>query len=125
MKAEIRQLLLGSIGDSERKLRATIVRLPMTHVPTITKSLPPQAYGVAAIAHWDWPEMWPEFLPQLEAALCSGDAHLVHGAMRVLSGKPDLLDIIIQLCVLVLQSSAVMCPTLKCLMLFLSFYLNY
>lgn len=49
--------------------------------------LPPQAYGVAAIAHWDWPEMWPQLLPQLEAALCSGDAHLVHGAMRVLSGK--------------------------------------
>lgn len=54
-------------------------------------SLLTQAYGVATIAHWDWPEMWPQLLPQLEAALCSGGAHLVHGAMRVLSGRPCLL----------------------------------
>lgn len=123
MKAEIRQLLLGSIGDPERKLRATIVRLPSATSPR-GHFLPPQAYGVAAIAHWDWPEMWPQLLPQLEAALCSGDAHLVHGAMRVLSGKPHPQDILL-LMYWALQSSAVMCPILKCLTSFLSFYLNY
>jgi hypothetical protein len=69
VKAEIRQLLLGSIGDPERKLRATI------------------AYGVAVIAHWDWPEAWPQLLPGLEAALGSGEPCLVHGAMRVLAGR--------------------------------------
>ena len=45
-----------------------------------------QAYGVAVIAHWDWPEAWPQLLPGLEAALGSGEPPLVHGAMRVLAG---------------------------------------
>ena len=41
---------------------------------------------MSVIAHWDWPDAWPHLLPQLETALGSGDAALVHGAMRVLTG---------------------------------------
>ena len=48
---------------------------------------PRQAYAVSAIAHWDWPENWPDLFDQLVLALDSGDANLVHGAMRVLTGE--------------------------------------
>ena len=44
------------------------------------------AYAVSAIAHWDWPEQWPELFQILMEALTSGDAIAVHGAMRVLTG---------------------------------------
>ena len=43
------------------------------------------AYAIAAIAHWDWPENWPDLFGQLMLALGSGEPQLVHGAMRVLS----------------------------------------
>lgn len=46
-----------------------------------------QAYAVSAIARWDWPEQWPDLFDQLVLALGSGEPPLVHGAMRVLSGK--------------------------------------
>ena len=44
------------------------------------------------IAHWDWPEAWPQLLPRLDAALSSGDGSLVHGAMRVLTGTATLSE---------------------------------
>ena len=45
------------------------------------------AYAVSAIAHWDWPEAWPDLFDILMQALTSGDPNAVHGAMRVLAGK--------------------------------------
>lgn len=66
-KAAIRRMLPAGLGDSHSKIRATV------------------AYAVSAIAHWDWPESWPELFDQLVLALSSGDANLVHGAMRVLT----------------------------------------
>ena len=45
-----------------------------------------QAYAISAIAHWDWPEAWPNLFGHLMQALTSGDSNLVHGAMRVLTG---------------------------------------
>ena len=45
-----------------------------------------QAYAISAIAHWDWPENWPDLFDQLIPALGSGEPNLVHGTMRVLSG---------------------------------------
>lgn len=44
------------------------------------------AYAVSAIAHWDWPEAWPELFNLLMEMLVSGDLNAVHGAMRVLTG---------------------------------------
>lgn len=44
-----------------------------------------QAYAISAIAHWDWPETWPELFGTLMHALLSDDSHFVHGAMRVLT----------------------------------------
>ena len=48
-------------------------------------SLALQAYAISAIAHWDWPETWPELFGTLMHALLSDDSHFVHGAMRVLT----------------------------------------
>ncbi len=44
------------------------------------------AYAVSAIAHWDWPEAWPELFQILMEALNSGNRDAVDGAMRVLEG---------------------------------------
>ena len=44
------------------------------------------AYAVSAIAHWDWPEAWPQLFTLLMDMLVSGDVNAVHGAMRVLTG---------------------------------------
>lgn len=44
------------------------------------------AYAVSAIAHWDWPESWPELFQLLMEALASGNPDAIHGAMRVLTG---------------------------------------
>lgn len=44
------------------------------------------AYVISSIAHWDWPEDWPELFDVLMQALTSGNPHAVHGSMRVLTG---------------------------------------
>ena len=60
--------------------------LPHGLKETISKVRSSVAYAVSAIAHWDWPEAWPELFQILMEALTSGDANAVHGAMRVLTG---------------------------------------
>ncbi|XP_013378770.1 importin-9 isoform X2 [Lingula anatina] len=59
--------------------------LPMGLKETISKVRSSVAYAVSAIAHWDWPEAWPELFGILMQALTSGDGNAVHGAMRVLT----------------------------------------
>ncbi|XP_029213393.2 importin-9-like isoform X4 [Acropora millepora] len=66
-KAEIRRLLPGGLQESISKVRSSV------------------AYAISAIAHWDWPEAWPDLFGHLMQALTSGDGNLVHGAMRVLT----------------------------------------
>ncbi|KAJ7325726.1 Importin 9 [Desmophyllum pertusum] len=66
-KAEIRRLLPGGLQESISKVRSSV------------------AYAISAIAHWDWPEAWPDLFGHLMKALTSGDGNLVHGAMRVLT----------------------------------------
>lgn len=66
-KAEIRRLLPGGLQESISKVRSSV------------------AYAISAIAHWDWPEAWPDLFGHLMQALTSGDRNLVHGAMRVLT----------------------------------------
>lgn len=41
---------------------------------------------MSAIAHWDWPEAWPQLFNLLMGMLVSGDVNAAHGAMRVLTG---------------------------------------
>ena len=62
-----------------------------TRVSRMAVFLSLQAYAISAIAHWDWPENWPDLFDHLIPALGSGEPHLVHGAMRVLSGECVLL----------------------------------
>ena len=67
-KAAIRQILPMGLKESISKVRSSV------------------AYAVSAIAHWDWPEAWPELFQILMEALTSGNQDAVHGAMRVLTG---------------------------------------
>ncbi|XP_067100238.1 importin-9 [Osmerus mordax] len=66
-KAAIRDLLPGGLREAISKVRSSV------------------AYAVSAIAHWDWPEAWPQLFTLLMDMLVSGDVHAVHGAMRVLT----------------------------------------
>ena len=67
-KQRIRELLPQGLYESVSKVRTSI------------------AYAMSAIAHWDWPEVWPDLFNILMQALTSGNTNAVHGAMRVLSG---------------------------------------
>jgi len=67
-KVAIRELLPNGLRESISKVRSSV------------------AYAVSAIAHWDWPEAWPELFNLLMEMLVSGDVNVVHGAMRVLTG---------------------------------------
>ncbi|XP_071016572.1 importin-9-like isoform X2 [Oncorhynchus clarkii lewisi] len=66
-KAAIRELLPGGLREAISKVRSSV------------------AYAVSAIAHWDWPEAWPQLFTLLMDLLVSGDVCAVHGAMRVLT----------------------------------------
>uniref|UniRef100_A0A4W5P3Y3 Importin 9 n=1 Tax=Hucho hucho TaxID=62062 RepID=A0A4W5P3Y3_9TELE len=66
-KAAIRELLPGGLREAISKVRSSV------------------AYAVSAIAHWDWPEAWPQLFTLLMDMLVSGDVSAVHGAMRVLT----------------------------------------
>ncbi|XP_029288165.1 LOW QUALITY PROTEIN: importin-9 [Cottoperca gobio] len=66
-KAAIRVLLPSGLREAISKVRSSV------------------AYAVSAIAHWDWPEAWPQLLTLLMEMLVSGDVNAVHGAMRVLT----------------------------------------
>lgn len=67
-KAAIREYLPGGLREAISKVRSSV------------------AYAVSAIAHWDWPEAWPQLFTLLMEMLISGDINAVHGAMRVLTG---------------------------------------
>uniref|UniRef100_A0A3B5M4T4 Importin 9 n=1 Tax=Xiphophorus couchianus TaxID=32473 RepID=A0A3B5M4T4_9TELE len=66
-KAAIRELLPSGLRESISKVRSSV------------------AYAVSAIAHWDWPEAWPQLFTLLMEMLVSGEVNAVHGAMRVLT----------------------------------------
>lgn len=68
----IRELLPNGLRESISKVRSSV------------------AYAVSAIAHWDWPEAWPQLFSLLMGMLVSGDLNAVHGAMRVLTGTGSL-----------------------------------
>ncbi|XP_066883101.1 importin-9 isoform X4 [Kogia breviceps] len=66
-KIVIRELLPNGLRESISKVRSSV------------------AYAVSAVAHWDWPEAWPQLFSVLMGMLVSGDLNAVHGAMRVLT----------------------------------------
>ncbi|KAL3853056.1 hypothetical protein ACJMK2_016638 [Sinanodonta woodiana] len=66
-KAEIRRILPVGLQESISKVRSSV------------------AYAISAIAHWDWPEAWPNLFHVLMETLSSEDPNSVHGVMRVLA----------------------------------------
>ena len=93
MKAQIRQLLPIGLQESLSKVRAGV------------------AYAISAIAHWDWPEAWPELFDILMQALTSGNQDAVHGAMRVLTGKSYEWALTLSKC---MRPNSPMFSALKC-----------
>ena len=77
-KATIRAILPHGLKESISKVRSSV------------------AYCISCIAHWDWPDEWPELFNILTTALRGNDAQtpfLVHGAVRVLKEfTRDLTD---------------------------------
>ncbi|KIR36656.1 hypothetical protein I352_01614 [Cryptococcus deuterogattii MMRL2647] len=67
VKAQIRPLVFGGLSDPERKIRLA------------------SAFSLSAIAKYDWPDDYPDLLPQLVNLLTSGSPDSVHGGMRVIS----------------------------------------
>ncbi|XP_078437872.1 ARM repeat superfamily protein isoform X1 [Wolffia australiana] len=74
-KESIRELLLFSLDDHHGKLRTAV------------------AMAVASIAHYDWPEDWPDLIPHL-LRLLSDQSTIsgVGGALRALALLSDDLD---------------------------------
>lgn len=68
MKTAIRSIIPRGLTESDSRVRATV------------------AYVISSIAHWDWPEEWPQLFDILMQALSSSDNDAVHGSMRVLTG---------------------------------------
>ncbi|XP_059648675.1 uncharacterized protein LOC132294728 [Cornus florida] len=74
-KATIRRLLLSSLDDSHRKICTAI------------------SMAVASIAHYDWPEDWPDLLPFLLKLVNDGtNMNGVHGSLRCLALLSGDLD---------------------------------
>lgn len=83
-KALIRELLPSGLRESISKVRSSV------------------AYAVSAIAHWDWPEAWPQLFSLLMEMLVSGDVSAVHGAMRVLTGTTAFIKAFLTITVMLL-----------------------
>ncbi|XP_071477109.1 importin-9-like [Diadema antillarum] len=66
-KAHIRSMLPAGLGESISKVRSSV------------------AYAISAIAHWDWPDAWPDLFGLLMMMITNGNSNEVHGAMRVLT----------------------------------------
>ncbi|KAI8821647.1 armadillo-type protein [Fimicolochytrium jonesii] len=76
VKSSVRNLMIRGIADPTKQIRVI------------------SAYVVAQIAHFDFPEAWPNLFDYIIPALRSGDGDQVHGAMRVLAEfvRDDLTD---------------------------------
>ncbi|XP_023322142.1 importin-9 [Eurytemora carolleeae] len=74
-KNSIRQMLPLGLSESISKVRNTV------------------AFSLAAIAHWDWPDHWPQLFDILIQAIKGQDKFGVQGAVRVLKElSRDLTD---------------------------------
>jgi len=74
-KNSIRQMLPLGLKESISKVRNTV------------------AFSLAAIAHWDWPDHWPQLFQILMQAVKGSDEFAVQGAVRVLKElSRDLTD---------------------------------
>jgi len=74
-KNAIRQMLPIGLKESISKVRNTV------------------AFSIAAIAHWDWPDHWPQLFEILMQAIQGSDEFAVQGSVRVLKEvSRDLTD---------------------------------
>ena len=67
-KVRIKDILPLGLADPSSKIRLTV------------------AHATATIAHWDWPELWPNLFEILINGLSSNDLNAIHGSLKTLSG---------------------------------------
>lgn len=69
VKLRIKQILPSGLADQSSKIRSIV------------------AASVGSIAHWDWPEQWPELFGILLSALSTDqvDLNAVHGTLETLT----------------------------------------
>lgn len=67
-KVRIKEILPHGLADPSSKIRLTV------------------AHAIASIAHWDWPELWPNLFEVLINGLSSNDLNAIHGSLKTLSG---------------------------------------
>jgi hypothetical protein len=68
-KLKIKHLLPYGLADVTSKIRTSV------------------AYVIAAIAYWDWPELWPDLLDILIGSLGTQDLNAIDGAIKALTGE--------------------------------------
>ena len=67
--------------------------LPLGLKESISKVRNTVAFSLAGIAHWDWPDHWPQLFDVLMEAMRADDEFAVQGAVRVLKELArDLTD---------------------------------
>jgi len=67
--------------------------LPLGLKESISKVRNTVAFSLAGIAHWDWPDHWPQLFDVLMEAMRAEDEYAVQGAVRVLKELArDLTD---------------------------------
>ena len=67
-KCQIKELLPYGLADPHSKIRVTV------------------AHAIASIAHWDWPELWPNLFEILINCLSSNQINAIHGSLKTLTG---------------------------------------
>jgi importin-9 len=81
--------------EVKQVLRSSIIRILSERHSKIRHAI---SYCVATIAHYDWPDLWPQFLPELFSLTASSDINAVDGAIRVFSGIALLLRLTLRFC---------------------------
>ncbi|OXU19363.1 hypothetical protein TSAR_015966 [Trichomalopsis sarcophagae] len=83
-----------SLPEIKTHIKQTIKSLlPLGLRESISKVRTAVAYAISRIAHWEWPENWPELFDILVGYLSEENQFAVHGAMRVLTEfTRDLTD---------------------------------
>ena len=67
--------------------------LPLGLKESISKVRNTVAFSLTGIAHWDWPDHWPQLFDVLMEAMRADDEYAVQGAVRVLKELArDLTD---------------------------------
>lgn len=75
--------MVASLTSSNCVLAALIQDCDLSETSPEKRLKSAIAYVVSAVAHFDWPEEWPDLFAVLAQSLSSGNKGAVYGAMKV------------------------------------------